>query len=38
MRRGTFNLYFLHGHSLLVVSVPFSLILKADVQCVFERP
>lgn len=30
--REAFNLYFQHGHSLLLVNVPFSLIIKADVQ------
>ena len=28
--------YILHGHSLLWVSVPFSLIIEADVQCMLQ--
>ena len=34
--RGAFH--FQHGYSLLLVSVPFSLIIKADIQCMFVRP
>ena len=33
-----FNLYFKNGHSLVLVIVPFSLIIKADVQCTLGRP
>ena len=36
--RRAFNLYFYHGLSLLLISVFFSLITKADVQCMFDRP
>ena len=34
-RRGTFKLYFYFGHSLLLVSVPFCVIIKVDVQRMF---
>jgi len=36
--RWAFNLYFYHGLSLLLISAFFSLITKADVQCMFDRP
>ena len=35
--RWAFNLYFYHGLSLFLISVSFSLITKADVQCKFDR-
>ena len=36
--REAFNLYFQHGHSLLLVTVPLFKTVKADVQCMFDRP
>ena len=30
--------FILSGYSLLLVNVPFSLIIEADVQCKFDRP
>ena len=36
--RWAFNHYFYHGLSLLLISAFFSLITKADVQCMFDRP
>ena len=36
--REAFNLYFQHEYSLLLVTAPLFKIVKADVQCMFDRP
>ena len=36
--RKAFNLYFYHGHFLLLVSALFSLIIKPHIQFMFARP
>ena len=36
--REAFNFYFQLQHSLLQVSLPFSLMIRADVQCMFDGP
>ena len=36
--REAFNLYFQYGHSLFLVNVPISLMIRADVQCMLDRP
>ena len=33
-----FNLYFSHGHSFLLASEPFYIIIKTDVWCILDRP
>ena len=35
---GAFNVSISRGRSVLPVTVPFSLIVKADVQCMSDRP
>ena len=36
--REAFNFHFQLEHSLLQVNVPFSLMIRADVQCMFDGP